>query len=42
MLVYAGPTAKRRIGLSELDDLEGLVKHHRKVQERIKAIKIPP
>ena len=29
--------AKRLISLRELDDIEGLVEHHRKVQERIEA-----
>ncbi len=29
--------AKRLISLSELDEIEGLVEHHRKVQERIEA-----
>lgn len=30
--------AKRLISVRELDDIEGLVEHRRKVQERIKAI----
>jgi hypothetical protein len=30
--------AKRLISFYELDDIEGLVEHHRKVQERIEAI----
>lgn len=30
--------AKRLIRLQELDDIEGLVEHHRKVQERIEAL----
>jgi cell division septum initiation protein DivIVA len=30
--------AKRLISLRELDDIEGLVEHHRKVQERIEAL----
>ncbi len=29
--------AKRLISLRELDDIEGLVEHHRKVQERLEA-----
>lgn len=29
--------AKRLISLHELDDIEGLVEHHRTVQERIEA-----
>jgi len=30
--------AKRLIRLHELDEIEGLVEHHRKVQERIEAL----
>ncbi len=30
--------AKRLISLRELDDIEGLVEHHRKVQERLEAL----
>ena len=30
--------AKRLISFNELDDIEGLVEHHRKVQERIEAL----
>jgi hypothetical protein len=30
--------AKRLINLRELDDIEGLVEHHRKVQERFEAL----
>lgn len=30
--------AKRLIRLQELDEIEGLVEHHRKVQERIEAL----
>jgi cell division septum initiation protein DivIVA len=30
--------AKRLIRLRELGDIEGLVEHHRKVQERIEAL----
>jgi uncharacterized protein YigA (DUF484 family) len=30
--------AKRLVSLSELDDIEGLVEHHRKVQERLEAL----
>lgn len=30
--------AKRLISFNELDDIEGLVEHYRKVQERIKAV----
>jgi cell division septum initiation protein DivIVA len=30
--------AKRLISLRELDDIEGLVEHHRKLQERIEAL----
>ena len=29
--------AKRLISLRELDDIEGLVEHHRKLQERIES-----
>ena len=29
--------AERLISLMELDDIEGLVEHHRKVQERIES-----
>ena len=29
--------ARRLISLRELDEIEGLVEHHRKVQERIEA-----
>ncbi len=30
--------AKRLISLRELDEIEGMVEHHRKVQERIEAL----
>lgn len=30
--------AKRLISLSELDEIEGLVEHHRKLQERLEAL----
>lgn len=30
--------AKRLISLSELDEIEGLIEHHRKLQERIEAL----
>jgi cell division septum initiation protein DivIVA len=30
--------AKRLISLRELDDIEGLVEHHRKVQERLESL----
>jgi cell division septum initiation protein DivIVA len=30
--------AKRLISFRELDDIEGLVEHHRKLQERLEAL----
>ncbi len=30
--------AKRLISLPELDDIEGLIEHHRKLQERIEVL----
>ncbi len=30
--------AKRLISLRELDEIEGLVEHHRKLQERLEAL----
>ena len=30
--------AKRLISFGELDDIEGLIEHHRKLQERIEAL----
>ncbi len=32
--------AKRLISFEELDEIEGLVEYHRKVQERIEALEI--
>ena len=36
--MYADIMAKRLVSLRELDEIEGLVERHRKMQERIEAL----
>ncbi len=38
LLMYPDIMAKRLVSLRELDEIEGLVERHRKMQERIEAL----